>query len=211
MDLKPVIVLGAGGHAKVVIDTLQQSGREITGLTDPNIIKGNKYFDVNVLGDDGIIQEYMSDEVELANGLGTIPGSDLRWRIASRMRSLGYKFTIVIHPSAVIANSAYLEEGVQIMAGCILQPDVVVGRDTIINTGVSIDHDCQIGANCHIAPGVSLSGGVRIGDFVHIGTGATAIQNISIGSNSVVAAGSVIYRDIASGVTLIQSKIDTLK
>lgn len=201
---KPVIVLGASGHAKVVAEVLRLTGREILGFVTPDIEKGTALCGVVVLGGDSVIHGYSVNETELVNGVGTLPGQHLRWKLAMTMREAGYCFATIVHPDAVIATNVVLEEGVQLMAGVVIQPGTTVGRDTIINTGVIIDHDCCVEANCHLASGVVCSGGVNIGENVHIGTGAKILQAINIGEGSVIAAGSTIYKDVPSGVLLKQ-------
>jgi UDP-perosamine 4-acetyltransferase len=95
---KPVIVLGAGGHAKVLIEALRQSGRKIAGVTDPEKTAGEEYFGATVLKDDDAVLNVSPDEVELVNGIGAMPGKDLRWRLAERMEGEGYSFSQVIPP-----------------------------------------------------------------------------------------------------------------
>lgn len=202
--IKPIIILGAGGHAKVVAEALYQSKREILGFVTPDKEKGTPFFGSTILGDDDVLSNYSSDDILLVNGMGVLPYQNMRWTLASRMRNQGYTFSTVIHPSAVIASDVYLDEGVQIMAGCVIQPGSHIGMDSIINTGVLLDHDCQVEENCHLAPGVVCSGNVVVGKGTHIGTGSTVIQNISIGGNSVVAASSVIYKDVPCDVKFLQ-------
>jgi sugar O-acyltransferase (sialic acid O-acetyltransferase NeuD family) len=204
MNNKPVIIMGAGGHTKVLMDALKQQESEILGVVTPEYETGYLFNGIKVLGSDETVYEYNSSEISLVNGLGALPGNIKRWKIAETMRKQGYHFRSVIHPNATIAISVKIEEGVQVMAGAVIQTDCRIGCDTIINTGVVIDHDCEIGGNCHIAPGVVFSGGVTVGNCTHIGTGTTVIQNITIGNNSVVASGSVIYKDIPGNVTLVQ-------
>jgi UDP-perosamine 4-acetyltransferase len=203
---RPVIILGAGGHAKVIAEALRKSDREIIGLLTPDTPADTEACGSVVLGDESVLEGYSSNAIELANGIGAIPGNEARWKQAARMREMGYRFAQVIHPSAVIADDVLIEDGVQIMAGVVIQPGVVIGRDSIINTGVLLDHDCVIGEDCHIAPGVVSSGGVRVGNNTHLGTGAVIIQGISIGQGSVVAAGSIVYRDVPDGTTVIQKR-----
>lgn len=204
---KPVIILGAGGHAKVLIEALHRSGREIIGITDPTKAVGSEYFGVNVIGNDDSLFEFSQDEVLLVNGIGTIPGKNLRWELTARMEDNGYRFTEVIHPSAVIAGDVGLENGVQIMAGVVIQSGTRIGRSCIINTGVIIDHDCDINDECHLAPGVTLSGSVYVGKGTHIGTGSIVIQNVTIGKGCIIAAGSIIHKDIANNITYIQPRM----
>ncbi len=206
LNTKPLILLGAGGHAKVVAEALRLSGRKIAGVTDPYKPSGTHFCGAPLLTEEYFISNHPPGKVELVNGLGAIPGKHRRREVGRRMRQLGYRFASVIHPSAVIANDVELAEGAQIMAGAVIQPGVTVGVDTIVNTGVCIDHDCKIAANCHLAPGVVLSGGVIIGENVHLGTGSSVIQNIKVGSGSIVAAGSTLYKDIPRSVKYIQSR-----
>lgn len=198
-----VIVLGAGGHANVLIDTLQLMGCEITGITVPKNTNSSKYRGYSIIGDDDSILNYPTDDVKLVNGLGSIGSPVVRAKIFKNMKEKGYTFLQVIHPSAIIASDVTLSEGVQVMAGSIIQPGSFIGENSIVNTKVSIDHDCKIGSNVHIAPGVTISGGVEIGDNVHIGTGAVIIQGIKIGENSIVGAGSVCVKDIEKNQTVM--------
>lgn len=201
---RPIIVLGSGGHAKVLIEALRQSGREIMGLTDPAKTGTTEYFGVKILGDDDMVFNYSPDEVVLANGIGAMPGNNLRRELNDRMEEKNFQFTQVIHPSAVLASDVEIDNGAQIMAGVVIQPGVSVGRSCIINTGAVVDHDCIIHDDCHLAPGVTLSGNVVVNKGTHIGTGASVIQGITIGQDCVIAAGSAVYKDISAGNKYIQ-------
>ena len=203
---KPVILLGSGGHAKVLIETLKQLNRKIIGLVDPGKEKGSEFRGITILGDDDVIIKYSTTEVELVNGVGSVPDKNIRWKLEREIKEKGYKFSSVIHPSAVIANDVLIEEGVQIMAGVIIQPGTRIGGSSIINTGVIIDHDCYIHEDCHLAPGVTLSGNVIVGKGTHIGTGTSVIHDIEIGSECIIGAGSVIHKDVASKLLYIQSR-----
>ena len=198
--------MGAGGHAKVLIDALKLSNREILGVVSPNLKVEEIFCGKKVLGDDSEIDNYSPNDIELVNGIGSLPRDNIRWKVATKMRKQGYIFSTVIHPSAIIADNIELAEGVQIMAGVVIQPSVKIGVDSIINTGVLIDHDCNIAENCHLAPGVVCSGGVDIGRAAHVGVGTSIIQDISIGGNSIVAAGSVVYKNISCDETFIQAR-----
>ena len=203
---KQIMIVGSGGHAKVVADMVKLSGYKLLGFTTPDLKSGTKFCDNLVLGRDSVIKNYSVDEVKLVNGVGSMPRQDVRRKLASTMREKGYSFITVVHPRAVIALDVELSEGVQVMAGAVIQSGAKIGQDSIINTGSLIDHDCEIGANCHLAPGVTCSGNVNIGQGVHVGTGSSIIQGISIGKNSVIAAGSVIFHDVPDNVTVMQYK-----
>tara|TARA_B100002051_G_scaffold275822_1_gene321186 strand:- start:4178 stop:4819 length:642 start_codon:yes stop_codon:yes gene_type:complete len=202
--MRPAIILGAGGHAKVLAEALIQSGSEVLGFVTPDAVPEEEFFGYRILGDDDVVKTYNSDDILLANGIGMLPRQTLRWRLAAQMRKDGYSFVTVRHPSAIVSSDIILYEGVQVMAGAIIQPGCKIGQDSIINTGSQIEHDTTIGDQCHIAPGVTLSGEVHVGDNVHIGTGAQVIQGIKIGEGSVIAAGTTVYKDVPSGMMVRQ-------
>jgi UDP-perosamine 4-acetyltransferase len=198
----PVIVIGAGGHAKVLIEALRCAGLSVLALTDRDVTKhGDRILDVLIAGDDAWLQKtYPPGKVRLVNGVGSVNQPLLRRKIFFALKTHGYDFATVIHPSAIVAADATLGEGTQIMAGAVIQPSVCIGVDTIVNTRASVDHDCIIGNHAHIAPGAILSGSVQIGDAVHVGAGATLIQGIHIGREALIAAGATVIRDVPAGV-----------
>jgi len=204
-------VLGAGGHAKVITEALILSGREIIGLVSPDHEVGSCILGFSVLGDDTKIFEYPIDEVELVNGVGSLPYNTLRWNLSTDMRGRGYRFATIIHPSAIVSPDVKIDSGAQIMAGVVIQTGCMIGRDVIINTGALIDHDSVIEESCHLAPGTVCSGGVFIEKNTHIGTGSTIIQNVNIGQNSVVAAGSIVYKNLPSNTHLVQMRKERVK
>ncbi|MBS0171428.1 MAG: acetyltransferase [Nitrospira sp.] len=196
----PVIVIGAGDHARVLLDVLLVSGAQLLGLVDANIaLAGNAIRGVPILGDDGIVFGYDPEHILLVNGIGSSRSTDLRRSVYDRFIAAGYRFVHAIHPSAVMSSTVALKPGVQIMAGAVIQPDALIEENVLVNTGVIIDHDCKIGAHVHLAPGVTLSGSVTVGAGSHIGTGATVIQGVQIGSGVLVAAGAVVVEDIRDG------------
>jgi UDP-perosamine 4-acetyltransferase len=194
------VILGAGGHAKVLISSIQGDAYHICGIVDSNpSTHGTTLLGIPVLGDDGIVLDYSPVSVELVNAIGSVGSSALRRNIFDRFKDRNYRFTTIVHPSATVGMDVRLGEGVQLMAGAIIQPCASIGDNSIINTGASIDHDCRVGSHVHIAPGCTLSGNVLIGDRVHIGTGASIIQGVQIGSDCVIAAGAVVVRDVPEG------------
>lgn len=195
-----LIIIGAGGHAKVLIEALLASSAVIKGIVDSNpMLAGSRILGVPVLGGDDVVVEFTPSQIQLVNGVGSIGLPSLRQRLYEKFKILGYDFATVVHPSAVVTSDVVLGEGSQIMAGAVIQPGSHIRCNTIINTRASVDHDCIIGDHVHISPGVTLSGGVDIGAGSHIGTGATLIQGISIGRGCLVAAGAVVVKDIADG------------
>jgi sugar O-acyltransferase (sialic acid O-acetyltransferase NeuD family) len=194
MYSKPVIIIGNGGYARVLIDILLMQKREIIGYTAPN--EENNPYSITYLGGDEEILKYHPQEIELVNALGSVSDTKFRENIFNIFKSKGYRFSTIIHPSAIISDTVILGEGVQIMAGAVIQPFTKIDDNTIINTSASIDHDCYISKHCHIAPGCVLSGGVFVGEGTHIGTGTKIIQNVTVGKNVLVGAGSLVLRSV---------------
>jgi UDP-perosamine 4-acetyltransferase len=193
---KKLLILGAGGHAKVLLDILFLRGLKVYGWITPDYEPGKMVAGLPVLGNDEVVYGFSPDETELVNGLGSTGALGRRKNIFEKFKGDGYSFLSLIHPAAIIAKDIEICEGAQIMAGTVLQPGTRIGRNTIVNTKASVDHDCVIGDHVHIAPGVTISGGVQIADCVHVGTGASIIQGILVGSNSIVGAGSLVIRNI---------------
>lgn len=201
---KPVLVIGGGGHAKVLIDCLLLSQAHILGIVDSDINKiGQKVLGVPIIGTDEAILKYRPSEVLLVNGLGSTKEMTVRSKIFKWLKSMGYSFASIIHPTAIIATNVVMDEGVQIMAGAIIQPGCCLGSNVIINTNASLDHDCMIANHVHIAPGTTASGGVIIGEGSHIGTGTVIIQNVTIGSNSITGAGAIVIHNVPDDVVVV--------
>ncbi len=200
MAVLPIIVLGAGGHAKVVIDALLASGAQILGVTDLDPkTHGESILGIPVLGGDDTLSDHPANTVVLTNGIGSISRVKIRWKIFEHFKAKGYAFAKVVHPSAIIAPDVTLGEGAQVMAGAVIQPGTQIGPNTIVNSRASIDHDCIIGDHTHIAPGTTLSGAITVGEAVHVGAGTTVIQGIQIGAECVIAAGSVVLENVSGG------------
>lgn len=198
--MKPLILIGDGGHAEVLIETARLLGRRILGVTSTEEPAGKEICGVRILGDDDVVTKHSLNEVELVNGIGSVDIPRHRSVVFSRFKKLGYTFATVVHPTAIISSNVHLEEGVQLAAGAIVQTGCHVGMNTIINTGSILDHHCQVDAHSHLAPGVVCSGGVRIGERSHIGASSTVIQEIRIGDDVLVAAGAVVTKDLPNGI-----------
>ncbi len=199
----PLIIIGAGGHAKVLIGSLRSANAPVLGLTDADPVKrGTTVMGISVLGDDSLISEHRPGTVLLVNGIGSIDRPIKRAGVFEQFKRKGYTFATVVHPSAVVATDIVLPEGVQMMAGAVIQPSTSFGSNVIVNTRASVDHDCLIGDHVHIAPGATISGGVRIGAGTFIGAGATVVQGITIGCGCLVAAGAVVVTDIRDGASV---------
>jgi sugar O-acyltransferase (sialic acid O-acetyltransferase NeuD family) len=184
----PVIIFGGGGHAKVVVATLEQAGRTVQAIYDDDAGKiGGNVAEVQVAG------TTLAAPPGTA-GLIAIGDNSARERLASQERDRPW--LTAIHPRAEVDPSAKIGPGTVIFAGAIVQADAVIGAHAIVNTGATIDHDCTIGDFAHIGPGVHLAGGVRIGQGAFLGIGSSVVPGVRVGEWSTVGAGAVVTTDI---------------
>jgi UDP-perosamine 4-acetyltransferase len=193
-----VILIGCGGHARVLTDCLRQNRAEIIGYTAPvGMQASGNMASLQRLGDDEALMHFDPATVMLVNGVGSVRSPAARREVFDRLKSQSFKFAVVTHSRAIIADCARLEEGAQVMAGAVVQAGAVIRANTIINTAASVDHDCVVGAHVHVACGAVLSGGVCVGDGSHIGTGALIAQSVTIGKDCLVAMGAAVRKDVA--------------
>lgn len=196
--LKPLIILGAGGHATILAEMLLAEGRQIIAVVSPEeIVDSSLLSTINRLtSDDKLLSTYSPEQVDLINGIGAMPRNNKQFQLFKYFSNKGYRFASVISPHAILSSSVKVAEGVQIMAGAIIQTNASIGMNCLINSGAIIEHDCCIGSHNHIAPGATLSGAVVTDSHVHVGTGANIIQGIKIGQKAIVGAGCTVVRDI---------------
>ena len=186
-----VYVIGAGGHAKVVISTIRSMQLfSIAGILDDDESRWNRE----------IMNEKILGPIDLLDGLKNpsailaIGDNATRASIAKRFSRV--KWQVIIHPSAWIDPTVAIGEGTVIFAGSVVQPETIIGKHCIVNTAVSIDHDCYIEDCVHIAPGTNLAGSVNIGKGTFLGTGTRVIPNTSIGQWAYLGAGTVVVKDL---------------
>jgi sugar O-acyltransferase (sialic acid O-acetyltransferase NeuD family) len=199
MATSSLYVLGGGGHAKVVIDSLKAGGAQIAGVIDPKLGVGALLLGVPGAGGDELMDTLDPQSVRIANGIGATVKSRTNRKLYEIWTGRGFRFVSVVHPSAIIGSEVELAEGCQIMAGAIVQPHARIGAGTVINTAASIDHDCVVGEHCFVAPSVTLCGGAQVGAGCFVGAGATLLPGVKVGQNALIAAGAVVDRDVSDG------------
>lgn len=202
---RDIVLLGGGGHAKVLIELLRESGDyKITGIVDPNLEEEMLIAGVRILGDDSLLPGLLADGVMHACvALGSVRDNGKRKEVYELARKSGFNVPYLIHPKAIVSEiHTSVSEGAQVMKGAIVQAGCEIGQNTIINTGAIVEHDCKIGKHVHICPGAIICGGSTIGDNSFIGAGATVIQGIEIGRDTVIGAGSVILGNITEKVVI---------
>lgn len=188
-----MIVIGAGGHAKVVISTLIDAGYEVSAAYDDDEAKwGQTVLGVPIVGP----IRRLETETDLRAVIAV--GENLSRKTISRRLSLNW--VSVTHPKAYVHGSVTLGEGSVVFAGAVIQAEADIGEHVIVNTGATIDHDCRIGPYAHLGPGVHLSGGVEIGEGVLLGIAGAVLPGMRVGEWSVVGGGAVVIRNIPSNV-----------
>ncbi len=200
--MEKVIIYGGGGHAKVIIDIVHQSGEyEIVGVFDDDVSrKAKALLGVEVLGAFPQFSEVYDGTTGLIIGIGD---NTARHRVWEKLQSLPIRYVRAVHPSAVIGHEVELGEGAVVMAGAVINCCSKLGAHSIANTRSSIGHDCHVGDFVHIAPGVVLCGGVRVGRTSLVGAGAVVLPGVTIGRNVVVGGGAVATRDVPDGACVV--------
>ncbi len=209
-SLPPIIVIGAGGHARVVADALMAAGAQVLGFTDADpALHGRQVLGLPVLGGDEVLASQRPSEVLLANGIGgagrvaDAGRVSLRRRIQQQLMDQGWRFAGVRHPSAVVSRFAQVHEDAQLLPGCVVHTGASIGQGAIVNTVAVVEHDAQVGAWCHVAPRALLCGEVLVGEGCHVGAGAVVRQGLALGPGTVVGAGAVVVRSSEGGVVLL--------
>jgi sugar O-acyltransferase (sialic acid O-acetyltransferase NeuD family) len=201
-----VVGMGAGGHAKVVIEILRLVGQyEVVQLLDiKRELWGSTVLEVPVSGDESLLPSLAACGIRhVFIGVGTVGDTGPRKRLYALASSLGFTVVDAIHPAALVSSTARYGRGVTIMGGAVINPCACLGNNVIVNTGAIIEHDCWIGDHVHVATGARMSSTVHVGEGSHIGVGASIRQCIRIGSNCIVGAGSVVVSDVPDGVVVV--------
>ena len=195
-----LLIVGAGGHGKVVADTALMSGNwsEIAFLDDKYPLL-NSIHDWPVLGTLNEVEEF---SLEYSDCVVAIGSSSLRMELIKKYLKRGYSLPAIIHPASSVSSFVSLGAGCVVFAKTVINSDSKIGDGCILNTGVIVDHDCELGEGVHLAPGVNLAGGVCIGHRSLMGVGSSVIPQIVIGQNVIAAAGSVVTQDIGDNCTV---------
>lgn len=207
-SLSKLLILGAGGHGRVVADCAMETGiyEKIAFLDDEK--SGKKVLGFPVIGK---IKDFETLTREYRNAFVAIGNNRLRVKLIEELYKLGYQVPILIHPKAHVSRFSLLQYGTAVLAGAIVSAGAALGIGSIINTCASVDHDCVLGRGVHISPGARLGGSVIVGDYTWICIGASVANNISIGENSIIAAGAAVVEEVrdevmAAGVPAVVKK-----
>lgn len=197
-----ILLIGAGGHCKVILDLLFKSKEYLpVGIIDLKERIGEDVLGVPIVGTDLDLLRFFKKGIKYCFiSVGSVGDPSLRLKLYGLAKEVGFTFPNLVHPSALVSCHVARGEGNYIAPGVVINAGAQIGDNCIINTGAIVEHDCKIGNFVHLSPGVVLSGGVIINDYSHIGTGSVVIHGLSIGTRVVVGAGSVVVKDIRENV-----------
>ena len=197
MPTSVCVIVGAGGHAKVVLDALQRSRPDLAcEVWDDDAAKRGMLLL-------GVRVQAPIERARLGGACHVAIGENgARERLCAAVHSSGGSLLAVVHPAAQVSRYAKIGAGAFVAAQAVVAPDAAVGEAAIINHGAVIDHDCSVGGWSHVAPGAVLGGAVRVGARCLIGSGAVLLPGVSVADGATIAAGAVVLRDVPAGTTV---------
>lgn len=207
--MEKIIILGKGGHARSVVDTIEREGKyQIAGYIVNDEGSGEIPEEYPIIGSDESLLELYDNGIHYAAiGIGYLGKGNLRRNLYERLKKIGYSLPVICDPSAIVSSKAKIEEGTFIGKSSIINAATTIEQACIINSGAIIEHDCHIGAFSHVSVGTILCGGVRIGEEVFVGANATVIQEINVGNKVTIGAGEVLKKNIDDNMIYRNCKI----
>jgi sugar O-acyltransferase (sialic acid O-acetyltransferase NeuD family) len=205
-----ILIYGAGGHAKTVLEMAQAIGAfRIAGIIDDNpALAGTSILGVAVLGTRELLPQLSAQGIHLAaNGVGGIIDIGVRVRIFEHLAASGFAFPILRHPRATVEPNARLADGVQVFANAYVGSQAILHECSMVNTSAVVSHDCEIGAYAHIAPGALLAGHVHVGARALVGMGVTAIIGLKIGAGARIGNGAILLADVPDKAIVPAGKV----
>jgi UDP-perosamine 4-acetyltransferase len=198
-----VVLIGAGGHGRVVLDILRTAGvhRPVGFLDADAQLTGQKIDGLPVLGQINLLPKLKSQKVK--GVIVSIGDNSPRQRYFRKVAEQGFELINAIHPSSTISDTARLARNIVVAAGAVVSTDVHIADSVIINTAAVIDHECRIRSGVHICPRATLAGRVTVGDETFVGLGSNIIQCLKIGSHATIGAGAVVIEDVPEGATVV--------
>ncbi|MBU3181557.1 acetyltransferase [Clostridium psychrophilum] len=203
--MEKIVLVGAGGHCKVIIDIIKSVGKyDVVGVTDKNYFKGKFVLDIPIIGDDSILEELYYKGVKNAFVcIGALQNMGLRDKIFNKLKAIGFNIPVLIHKDAIVSSYACISFGTCVMPGAIINSGACIGENCIVNTGAVIEHDCKLQRNTHISSKACIAGGVSVGHDTNIGMGSSIIQSLQIGNNVIIGAGTVVIDNIVDNAVAV--------
>lgn len=196
--MKDILLLGIGGHAHSVVDSIEQNGEyKIVGFLDTEEMQGKHYKNYYVLGTDDKLERAYADGIRYAFiTIGFMGHGEIRNKLYYRLKEIGYIIPNIIDCTATIALDAEFEEGIFVGKRAVINSNAQVEKMCIINTGAIVEHDCRVGQFSHISVGSVLCGNVQVGKSSFIGANTVVIQGKKIGNECIVGAGTVVRKNV---------------
>lgn len=205
MTTRPILLIGAGGHARSCIDVIEREGRfRIAGLIGLARELGARVLGYPVVGTDEMLPAVLGQTPIALVSIGQIDSPELRMRIFGLLVQQGCESPVIVSPLAHVSKHATLGAGTIVMHGAIVNAGASVGRNCIINSQALVEHDAAIADHCHIATAAVVNGGVRVGEGTFIGSNSTLRQNIKIGERCLIGMAHGVIEDCDAG-TLVSS------
>jgi len=198
MSLQPLVVIGGGEHAAVVIDAVRAGSQfQVAGFSDPEGCETMvQRLGVTRLGDDNAALPVRAKDHVFILGVGGASRESLRGILVKRFAELELRYAVVVHPNAWVSKTASIGEGTVVMAGAVVHTGAKIGAHAIINTGAVIEHDVEVGDHVHVGPRAAIGGGTRIGSGCMIGLGALIRDHVEIGARTKVGMGAVVVNSL---------------
>jgi sugar O-acyltransferase (sialic acid O-acetyltransferase NeuD family) len=208
--MRDLVLWGASGHGKVVLDVATAMGGfdTISFIDDACEGHGRDFCGHPVFGSGAYLQ--LVKGKGLSQYLVSIGKNEVRAACFQKALDHGLLPVSLIHPSAVISGAARIDDGTVVMARVVINAGAQIGKNCILNTAAVVEHDCRIGDHVHLSPGVLLGGGVTVHSFAHVGIGAIALPGAEIGEGAIVGAGAVVLNSVPSGATVVGIPARTL-
>ena len=210
--MEKIILLGIGGHAHSVVDSIESDGKySVYGFLDRKDKEGERYREYNVIGTDDMLEYYFKEGIRNAFvTVGYLGKGDIRNRLYKKLKGIGFNLPAIVDRTAVIAKDVVLGEGTFVGKMAVVNSATEIGKMCIINTGAILEHDCKIDDFSHVAVGSILCGNVQVGEESFIGANATIIQGKLIGNKCVIGAGTMIRKDVEDNCMVIDKAVRKL-
>lgn len=201
--MNTLVIVGAGGHARVLVDVLASRGLTPHGLIDPNVAVGSIVAGITVLGDDSWLDDHHAMNPQVVVGIGSTGSVRTRLGIYDQLQHKGFQVVGAVHTSTIVGSDCTINHTAQILPGCVVNNAATVGANVVLYSGVVVEHDCTIDDHAYLSPRVTLCGAAKVGARSFLGAGATVLPGVTIGSDVIVGAGAVVNRDVPDGVTVM--------
>lgn len=196
---KKIVLLGAGGHCRVVIEACRANGFDIVGVLDAGVPVGSQIMGVKVLGDDSLAPELLKSGVGYM-AVSIVGNLELRTRLLSTYADMGFEFPSIVYKPTHLSEYATISDvGVVALPGSIVNAEAVIGSHATLNTNCLVEHQATVGCNAHIAPRATLLGFSSVGNRTMVGGGAIILPSVKVGDDCIIGAGSVVLHDVPSG------------